>query len=710
VIDSSSALQADGPAAPAEAPAGPPASPARAGARVEAAIGTLAATVIALAAPLTLVLPAYLRIERGALWGFVLLVAMAGWGGLVERVALGARQADVGLRLAWGAAALIATGGALCLVSAARAPVLVVLVLGGVLVSLVGMVRDRRGSGARAIAWFRAWPTPVLLAFAALAVLGGIQYLAGASGQFLNANDDQAAYMVFMRKILATGTLLDPFSMRRITAYGGQTLMQAFTTVGAAAPKQVSLFDQGISLAIVLALMLGAFADKPSRLNRALVIVPLVFMLTLPNIRLNTASEVSGIVFFFALFRTAVEKRFRERPLGGAALLGLLGAAACSLRHSYFVPVAVFMAVLYLPTAIAAARAVGAERKHLIVAVARAAGLLVLFLLPWAALSWRSSRTFLFPLVGGNYRPEYVGFTTHSTMIKWAHQLWLNICHCHPVTTVPYFLIAGLLIPWRRTRGALPALLWASFIGFFSVVSSLPLATRWDITRYYYGFTVAAVLATIVTALGADWRRRDGRAVKALAMPAMIVLIAAALELKDSQGSGNGNLYSIYDQGMNAISAAAARTSTLDDASEPYRTLQGRIPTGAPMLVMLDDPFLLDFGRNRIDLVDLPGAASPAPGMPLDDDEKLASYLLAHGYRYLAFVRPSASKSLYRRDHWQRQLNDMKTEEIWRQSAPFYLSTFDRFESLARSRAVLFDDAGMVALDLAARGPRAPTN
>jgi hypothetical protein len=137
--------------------------------------------------------------------------------------------------------------------------------------------------------------------------------------------------------------------------------------------------------------------------------------------------------------------------------------------------------------------------------------------------------------------------------------------------------------------------------------------------------------------------------------------------------------------------------------------MQSKIPAGERMLVMLDDAYWFDFKRNRIDLIDLPGAASPPPGMPLDDDERLVSYLADQGYRYLAFVRSTSSKSLYRRDHWTKIRNSAKAEEIWRRSAPYYLDTFDRLDGLAKSRRVLYDDGSMVALDLATKvQPAAP--
>jgi hypothetical protein len=53
----------------------------------------------------------------------------------------------------------------------------------------------------------------------------GVYCFAGASGWILNGNDDQAAYLIFPKKILATGTLIDPFSLRRLTTFGGYSYL-----------------------------------------------------------------------------------------------------------------------------------------------------------------------------------------------------------------------------------------------------------------------------------------------------------------------------------------------------------------------------------------------------------------------------------------------------------------------------------------------------
>ena len=675
-----------------------PAGGARGRARIDTAIGVAIAAAIALVAPVTLVLPAFAKIERGALWGVVVLIAMAGWGSGVQRLAFPQRRADLGLRLAWGAAALIAVGGLLSLLSLARAPVVLTLLLGGVAWTLAGVVRERREVGARVRAWLRLWPNAMFLVFLAFAALATVQYLAGAAGQYLNANDDQAAYMIFPRKILATGTLLDPFNMRRITAYGGHSFLQALTIIGAASPLQLALLDIGLSLVIVLALLLGTVNDEdapraapPRRAGHPLP---------------ADAAQHPHQHGERGLGRVLLP---RDVPHGGVGALqgeprrdGRRPRVA-RRRGLHPAPVLpgpggrVHGGPLLTGGALGRSRARrGAQTSALRRSVAAPAGFLLLFLLPWAVLSYRSNRTFLFPLFSGTYHTEYGGFTTHSLGMDRVKFLWLNICHCHPITTLPFFLLAGVLLPARRDNGALRALLWAALIGFVTVVFSLPLSDRWNIARYYYGFCVAAVLATILSAFSRGWRTRTGRLRMNVVIPAVLVLAAIVEQVQEAHGT----LHQMYDGALTTIVSASARPSRLDDAGDSYRRLQAAIPAGAPLIVMLDEPFWLDYKRNPINSIDLPGAASPAPGMPLDDDEALVRYLKGQGYRYLAFVRSTSSKSLYRRDTWHKHLTSSTTLEIWRMSAVFYLNTFDRFDGLAKSRLKVFDDGQMVALDL----------
>jgi hypothetical protein len=146
-----------------------------------------------------------------------------------------------------------------------------------------------------------------------------------------------------------------------------------------------------------------------------------------------------------------------------------------------------------------------------------------------------------------------------------------------------------------------------------------------------------------------------------------------------------------------------AGPSPLETSADDERRMQQAVPPGERLLVMIERPYLLDFSRNRIELLDQPGAVSPPPGLPLGTDgEKIAGYLMAQGLRYLAFNRPDHPKDdLYSRAHWKANLAG--PTRIWRITAPVYLSAFDAVDALARIRKRLYDDGHLVVVDLAVR-------
>src|SRR5262249_22103960 len=159
----------------------------------------------------------------------------------------------------------------------------------------------------------------------------------------------------------------------------------------------------------------------------------------LPNIRANSASLMSGVVIFLALYRTASSAAYAAHPQRCAALLGMLAAVAVSLRQPYIVPAAAFMVLLYLPNVLR--MVIGPERARRAGESAIAAASMVALLAPWALLSYRSSGTLLFPLFDGHYHPEYGRLTAANPDIDRLQFLLFNLRHCHPVRTLPLFVL-----------------------------------------------------------------------------------------------------------------------------------------------------------------------------------------------------------------------------------------------------------------------------
>jgi len=636
----------------------------------------------------TAVAPRFGYLQRAALWGVVLLVSFAGWGSLIARIASPARAIDLGLRLAWGMGGVIAVGGVLCLLSLATRPMLLTVTVVGIGLQC-GTLALRRSVGRwrwPAVGWGRLG---IVAAFGVTAILAAIQYYAGAAGAGLTP-DDTVVYLAFPRKILATGSLLEPFSMRRLNAYGGQSLLHALSQLGSGNVLQVPLLDMSVCLVIVLALVIGNPTPAAFAMTTWLLVLLVV---TLPNLHVNSTSVLSGLVLFLALFRTAWAPALCTRHKRRAAVLGMLAGSAATLRLSYGPPAAAFLAILYAPAAVHAVRRHRPLWRWLGAPVTAAAAM-GLTLLPWALLSYRSNGTPLFPLFDGYYHAEY-GRMTSAPLSYRVSFLGFNLRNVLEIPGWPLFIVTALLVPWRSTSGALTALTWASLIGFGSVVWGFPTSDNFNVLRYYFAFVSATVIAVSMYAASkpwADWRtvsKRDRLIGGLIAIAIAWYVLGSAVPI-----------YLTHLNLASRIRLATREPSSLAERDKPYRSLQDRIPPGAAILTMLDEPFWLDFQRNRIDLLDLPGQVSPPPGIPLDDDDAFVRYLMGLGYRYVAFVRPRSSLWFYQRSKWEALVGP-SAPLLWRYAAPLYLKLFDRFESLETSRVRLYDDGKIVALDLA---------
>jgi hypothetical protein len=134
---------------------------------------------------------------------------------------------------------------------------------------------------------------------------------------------------------------------------------------------------------------------------------------------------------------------------------------------------------------------------------------------------------------------------------------------------------------------------------------------------------------------------------------------------------------------------------------EHYARLQASIPAGAKVMTMLDTAARLDFTRNDIAILDMPGWCSLAPGYPsFQGSEPIRRYLTGQGMRYLLFVRPDFSVALYRRDGWlQRLFTDLEVSRIM---GAYLVDTIDSVADLSSRCKILYEEDGFVALDLEA--------
>jgi hypothetical protein len=671
----------DDPAAPdgAQATATRPSVPHEIALRGATVLAVLALGAAGLALPGSVLI-------GGVAWLVFLGFVLAGWGAIVARLA-GADDVDAGLLAALGAAGYLAIAGVGIAAGVLTRPVILALIGVGAagfawreLTAPVAVWHRVRS----AVAWLRRNP-PLGALTAALVALACVRLVGAVATLDRNPWDDDLAYTPLVARLLAAGDLIEPFSFRRLGAYGGQTALQA---LGAARGTlaSVHLIDRGLALGVVLLGMVGHARTRRTE-PVWLGLIALV-VIALPETAINTASYWTGVMMFLALYRLAVRQDL--------ALLGLVAAATITLRQNFLAPVAVFVASMLVFRLAGLARAGslrdawrGERRRWAVIAGGALAAIAA-----WWIAAYLSSATFLFPVIDGTWNHA---LSLRPVVVTWPDELaFLVSCALDPspLAVLPIVALAIAFVADRRPGRPLAALAIAGALGFVLLAHGLIGSEAPHLWRYAFGFSTALAIA-LALELGAG----DDR-VELAPLGRWIVLAALVLQLVTSRAAAAHQAVALFDDIRHA--AAHGRRGDPDAGAERhYRAMQAAVPAGAPLVVMLDDPALLDYRRNPIANLDTPGFASPGGQLPAFlGAEPLRAYLVAEGYRYAAFVRSERSRYFFRRGHWLTKL--FADQELFEIMAAYTIDAIDSFAELATTTAVVYEADGLVVLDLAA--------
>ncbi len=626
------------------------------------------------------------------IWSLLVMVSFAGWGSLVKALVAPDDDVDLGLRVAWGASATCFVGGVLMVPAAMTHPAALVIVDVGLLGALAELLRRREGvrrSFAFVLRVARREPKLACVALL-LGALVALRYLGGIANWRINPYDDDIAYVPFVQRLLQTGTLLEPFSIRRLSALGGQSFFLELVAIRASAVQALT-FDRSMSVLMVVLLLVG-HRDRGRRPSLVFLFIATAFILTVPSTASNTASAYSGVAFFLALFRTLVWVGGKARaPWRNAIVLALVSSATCTLRQSYLPIPVLLLGASYLAWWINSRRTAPAIREASLVL-----GFTVVALLPWFIVAWQSNRTFLYPIILGNSNPAMALRGVSTTL---ASELVLMLATAQEglkVTALGVLVFATALVREAPARKPLWALVFATLVSFVMLVHGLTSSDAPNVGRYAFGSVVAMVLAILLVAATRPERAREtrDRAFSALVLfGSLAALVASQTATMEPLRAAVRNVASAY--------RAAPRSQTAPPEEALYLRLQKSIPEGERIFVMLDEPHRFNYLRNPILNVDTAGYASPAPGLPyFQGSQRLEEYLHTIGVRYVAYVQPGFSRYHYRREYWLEMLND--ESDIWRTHAPYFLDLCDNLTEIAGRHRRAFEERGLAVIDLGA--------
>ena len=582
-----------------------------------------------------------------ALWGAVVLAAIDGWGGLAARVAPNI-PVDVGLRLAWGMAALLAIGGVTTALSLATQPIMVIVVAAG---ALLALPHCRSAATLRFIG---------PMGCAAGLVLA-LHYLGQVTGVPAVCADDHLAYWGFVKRQLALGSIDEPFSLRRLAGDGGQMFLQSLV-VAQGTLDNAFLIESGISPIIIYLLLRGALP------GRSPVLPALTLILTMSTLvyEFNTQSQCTEIVLFLGLARTmvALDDPLRSRP-GTLILTGLLVAGLSSLR-AHFLAGAAFTAGAWLLSGYRGFRTLPALSWR--AAVLPCASLA--FLAPWMAGLWRSSGSILFPLFPGT---SAGGYDTFSAAGATFYDLALSylVGPCGLLLCLPAFVL------WRPAaeRRVLAASYAAALLVMLLLSWRFSNADVWAFGRYLWPMVVVPILLASIVLLREAPPQHAGPRIRIALLGGCFVVAAIRLG------------YVGWQMATTLDGDAALEEARL---AETYRQLQDLVPVNETLLVATDNPYLIDYRRNRTWNVDMPGEASPLPGMPFyQGPEAVRAYLLAKGVHYVLFADGmQRNPCVFNRPRYTNPR--MRTEDTLTQlQGRNILDFLDNMDGLAAATAIL---------------------
>ncbi|HWD25089.1 MAG TPA: hypothetical protein VG368_06465, partial [Acidimicrobiales bacterium] len=159
-----------------------------------------------------------------------------------------------------------------------------------------------------------------------------------------------------------------------------------------------------------------------------------------------------------------------------------------------------------------------------------------------------------------------------------------------------------------------------------------------------------------------SWDRRLRAALcSAMAIALLVVPIGAIFPMVPPFGTPtNAVAHATYNDARDAMRLLDGRyesTNRLDGMAPLYRRINAAIPVGSHLLAAVTFPDLLDVSRFHFATLDIAGAVSPRPGIPLTKGgPAVLSYLRALGYNGIVASVTNAP-GLYNYRSWDGNLH-----------------------------------------------------
>ncbi|HTE90695.1 MAG TPA: hypothetical protein VK639_17170, partial [Terriglobales bacterium] len=581
------------------------------------------------------------------------LLSAYGWGRLCRAFCDARVFRYYSLTALVGLAALNAIGGLLNLLSWARSPVLLLLLLTGAALGGVDLYKRRpwracfrRGAnGGQGLASLANPLLPLGLVF----VAGATACLTLVPTTVFDIADDFHTYVPRAVRMTQTGSVGgNAFDMSGLDSFGSQSFFHGFFLSGSDI-RLLNAFDAVICF--VLCLLLVAEVSLRWRLPWFVSVLAVGSVATINPQCVNISPLYSSALFIGAL---VICGAFLERSWGTGRVkrgfrpemtVALIAATLVSLKLTV-----AFFAALYLVILYALGIARTADRRSLFTSAVVAGLVTVAITLPWAlahvptleqarrlglAFSENATLAARYPSMAAHDIANL--FTTNRLFNgdnPFSFHFLAGICFgiglmslfrslrrpsCPQATGLGSLIAVGFAVPMvylldahlfaaaTAIRYSCPVLIGCTAIICVSYVRLVRAPPFPDVRRV--ALQMSVLMGIVILIFGATFLSRVGRAVEQRAILAYPVS-RGDIELSMHAVSRNQALY--------------------------FQSIQNRMEPGTTALVWIVAPFHLDFNRNRLFVVSLSGLISPGLHFPAGADlQSLENYLKQWGIRYV---------------------------------------------------------------------------
>lgn len=590
------------------------------------------------------------------LWASFLFLAIVGYGSLVQNRLASEIPMNWGVKFCLGIGVIMSIGGVLLLCRLATSPVLSAVVMIGFFLWVFLDARNFRLPRYKEdyILWI------ILLFSFGLSIAWPYNF---------DGNDDYIIYLALPEKLLQTGTLLEPFSVRRALAFGGHTLLQSLTfIVGDISSGHI--VDSGFGTLAIFGVLTWITRSTPKK-YRWMRFCLLLFVLLIPFPRIHTGSHALGTAMLLALiaFYKEASVNLNKKNL---IILALILSGVGTLRATFLVIGPGIITVLLLYTAMQQTKNWKVPISNLLIVGIFTSGLL----LSWMIVQYQSSGNFIFPLQMGYANADFVfGGTQEGKLNDSLISLGIVM---HPFIGL-LFVVSVLPLFITKKTDIYIYLIPSILVIFVTTLSCYKMAGSgfYDIYRYVFPMLFFSLLWSLVGIINSH------NPSKALISCVVVAVVGCfILFLPDISRHQVLRITALQNMGLGL-------PASISNYTAPYVALQALTPEGSTIFTVVTVQTNLNFKRNNILNADILGGAGPNHGFPLGKgSDALEKYLATSGVDYVMAVSFDTANGLYSRKLWE---DHPRPEWYWKAKiAPVFLDIFDNIDALSDSNPTYY--------------------